>query len=229
MDGMEALGEAIEKGEVPMEEENRPEDWEEERKRMNCEGEEEVIKKWEPVPVTRELEEKVMGRKEDEALLESESESEVPELVESEESGEEENGEEEENEENENEEENEDEEEVDEEEEENDNSDNEDNKTSKATKEEKEAAEAKEREEVRQRRIAMARKVLSTRVLTPKDYRILNGDESSSEEEVEVANAMVALHSLINRSITTRWSILAICWDTRRRERTASRWERNRG
>ena len=183
MEGMEALGEAIERGEVPLEAEDKAEDWEEERKRMNCEGEEVVIKKWEPVPVTRELEEKVMGRREDAALLASESESEeVPQLVESEEENDYENDE------------NDDEveEEDNEDNKEEDNEDNEDNEemeeenedTTKTTsKAEQEAAAAKEREEVRQRRIAMARKVLSTRVLTPKDYRILNADESSSSDE----------------------------------------------
>ncbi|KAK8811227.1 hypothetical protein WA538_005386, partial [Blastocystis sp. DL] len=197
MEGMEALGEAIERGEVPLEAEDKAEDWEEERKRMNCEGEEVVIKKWEPVPVTRELEEKVMGRREDAALLASESESEeVPQLVESEEENDDENDENDENDDEVEEEDNED----NKEEYNEDNEDNEDNEemeeenedTTKTTsKAEQEAAAAKEREEVRQRRIAMARKVLSTRVLTPKDYRILNGDESSSsDEEVEVANAM---------------------------------------
>lgn len=236
MEGMEALGEAIERGEVPLEAEDKAEDWEEERKRMNCEGEEVVIKKWEPVPVTRELEEKVMGRREDAALLASESESEeVPQLVESEEENDYENDENDENDDEVEEEDNED----NKEEYNEDNEDNEDNEemeeenedTTKTTsKAEQEAAAAKEREEVRQRRIAMARKVLSTRVLTPKDYRILNADESSSsDEEVEVANAMVPVSSPINRSITTRSSTRATCWATRRSERIASRWARRRG
>ena len=38
MDGMEALGEAIERGEVKLDEEDNPEDWEEEKKVLNGEG-----------------------------------------------------------------------------------------------------------------------------------------------------------------------------------------------
>lgn len=66
--------------------------------------------------------------------------------------------------------------------------------------EEKNEDSPEERERIRQRRIEMARKVLATRVLTPKDYRILQGDndnDSSSEEDVEVANAMVSLWTFI--------------------------------
>lgn len=63
MDGMEALGEAIERGEVKLDEEDNPEDWEEEKKVLNGEGEEVSVKKWEPVKVSKELDAKVMKQR----------------------------------------------------------------------------------------------------------------------------------------------------------------------
>ena len=63
MDGMEALGEAIERGDVKMDEEDNPEDWEEEKTVLNGEGEKVPVKKWEPVRVSKELDAKVMGPK----------------------------------------------------------------------------------------------------------------------------------------------------------------------
>ena len=199
MDGMEALGEAIERGEVKLDEEDNPEDWEEEKKILNGEGEEVSVKKWEPVKVSKELDAKVMGSKktvsmkEDEALLEDEEEEEIPELVESEgeeeEEMKEEEGEEEEEEEEEGEEQREEEHEI-------------------SSEAEKNEDDPEERERIRQRRIEMARKVLATRVLTPKDYRILQGDndsDSSNEEDVEVANAMVSLGTSFNHSIIQLW------------------------
>lgn len=206
MDGMEALGEAIERGEVKLDEEDNPEDWEEEKKVLNGEGEEVSVKKWEPVKVSKELDAKVMkskktvSMKEDEALLEDEEE-EIPELVESE--GEEEGEMEEEEEEGEGDEE-EGEEEGDEEDGEEEGEMEEEHVISSDAvenkDEEKNEDSPEERERIRQRRIEMARKVLATRVLTPKDYRILQGDndnDSSSEEDVEVANAMVSLWTFI--------------------------------
>lgn len=208
MDGMEALGEAIERGEVKLDEEDNPEDWEEEKKVLNGEGEEVSVKKWEPVKVSKELDAKVMkskktvSMKEDEALLEDEEEEEeIPELVESE--GEEEGEMEEEEEEGEGDEE-EGEEEGDEEDGEEEGEMEEEHVISSDAvenkDEEKNEDSPEERERIRQRRIEMARKVLATRVLTPKDYRILQGDndnDSSSEEDVEVANAMVSLWTFI--------------------------------
>lgn len=197
MDGMEALGEAIERGDVKMDEEDNPEDWEEEKTVLNGEGEKVPVKKWEPVRVSKELDAKVMGPKktisikEDEELLKDDElsedeEEEVPELVECE--GEDEMMENEENEEM---------EEEDEEEgdmEEHEISSNSENEEEVEKDEEKNINDPEERERIRQRRIEMARKVLATRVLTPKDYKILQGDndsDSSSEEDVEVANAIV--------------------------------------
>ena len=54
-----------------------------------------------------------------------------------------------------------------------------------------------EREQLRQQRIARAREVLSNRILSPKDFRIIQGKDSddndesdeSEDDDAEVANA----------------------------------------
>ena len=179
---MEALGEAIENGEVKIDEEDDEEAWKVVEKKLNLVGEEVTRVKQKPTKIDKEAYEYARGprkqknmeangemeeEEEDEALL-NESEEEENEENESEEENEEENEEEEE--------ENEEEEEEEEEEE------------KKLTPEE----EAEEKERVRQRRIALARELLSKRFISVKDYNVLQGKkEDDSEEEdsdMEVAN-----------------------------------------
>ena len=168
---MEALGEAIENGEVKIDEEDDEEAWKVVEKKLNLVGEEVTRVKQKPTKIDKEAYEYARGpRKEKnmEANGEMEEEEEEDEALLNE-------SEEEENEENENEEE----EEADE--------DAEDE--THLTPEE----EAEEKERVRQRRIALARELLSKRFISVKDYNVLQGKkEDDSEEEgdsdMEVAN-----------------------------------------
>ena len=180
---MEALGEAIENGEVKIDEEDDEEAWKVVEKKLNLVGEEVTRVKQKPTKIDKEAYEYARGpRKEKnmEANGEMEEEEEEDEALLNE-------SEEEENEENENEEQNENEDEQDEEEAEEEEEEAEEEK--KLTPEE----EAEEKERVRQRRIALARELLSKRFISVKDYNVLQGKkEDDSEEEgdsdMEVAN-----------------------------------------
>lgn len=182
MSGMEALGEAIEQGKVKLEEGDASE-WVEKKVERNCEGDVIAKQKLKPVKLTKEQLQEALGNRkknEDEEMEEDEGEEdeeneEDEELLEGDEEEEEMEGDEEE------------EEEMEEEEEE---------EESEKEKTEEEMT-PEEREQLRQQRIAKAREVLSTRILSPKDFRILQGkdesddesDDESEEEDVEVANA----------------------------------------
>ena len=186
---MEALGEAIENGEVALDEEDDEEAWKIVQKNLNLMGDEVTRVKKKPVKISKEVYESVKNKKRekekeeeeeenDEELLNSEEaiESEEEEEDNENEEGEEEEGEDE-NEEDENEEENEEDEENEEMEEE----------EQKLTPEEEE----EERQRVRERRIALARELLSKRFISVKDFRILDekkGESSDEESDTEVAN-----------------------------------------
>ena len=181
---MEALGEAIENGEVALDEEDDEEAWKIVQKNLNLMGDEVTRVKKKPVKISKEVYESVKNKKRekekeeeeeeeeeenDEELLNSEGaiESEEEEEDNENEEGEEEEGEDE-NEEDENEEEMEEEEQ-------------------KLTPEEEE----EERQRVRERRIALARELLSKRFISVKDFRILDekkGESSDEEFDTEVAN-----------------------------------------
>ena len=172
---MEALGEAIENGEVALDEEDDEEAWKIVQKNLNLMGDEVTRVKKKPVKISKEVYESVKNKKRekekeeeeeenDEELLNSEEaiESEEEEEDNENEEGEEENGEDE------------NEEEMEEEEQ-------------KLTPEEEE----EERQRVRERRIALARELLSKRFISVKDFRILDekkGESSDEESDTEVAN-----------------------------------------
>ena len=179
---MEALGEAIENGEVALDEEDDEEAWKIVQKNLNLMGDEVTRVKKKPVKISKEVYESVKNKKRekekeeeeeenDEELLNSEEAIESEEEVEEEDSENEEGEEEEENDEND---ENEENEEMEEEEQ-------------KLTPEEEE----EERQRVRERRIALARELLSKRFISVKDFRILDekkGESSDEESDTEVAN-----------------------------------------
>lgn len=176
---MEALGEAIENGEVALDEEDDEEAWKIVQKNLNLMGDEVTRVKKKPVKISKEVYESVKNKKREKEKEEEEEEEEEEndeellnseEAIESEE--EEEDNENEEGEEEEGEEENE--EEMEEEEQ-------------KLTPEEEE----EERQRVRERRIALARELLSKRFISVKDFRILDekkGESSDEESDTEVAN-----------------------------------------
>lgn len=176
---MEALGEAIENGEVALDEEDDEEAWKIVQKNLNLMGDEVTRLKKKPVKISKEVYESVKNKKREKEKEEEEEEEEEEndeellnseEAIESEE--EEEDNENEEGEEEEGEEENE--EEMEEEEQ-------------KLTPEEEE----EERQRVRERRIALARELLSKRFISVKDFRILDekkGESSDEESDTEVAN-----------------------------------------
>lgn len=174
---MEALGEAIENGEVALDEEDDEEAWKIVQKNLNLMGDEVTRVKKKPVKISKEVYESVKNKKREKEEEEEEEEEEndeellnSEEAIESEE--EEEDNENEEGEEEEGEEENE--EEMEEEEQ-------------KLTPEEEE----EERQRVRERRIALARELLSKRFISVKDFRILDekkGESSDEESDTEVAN-----------------------------------------
>lgn len=169
---MEALGEAIENGEVALDEEDDEEAWKIVQKNLNLMGDEVTRLKKKPVKISKEVYESVKNKKREKEKEEEEEEEEEEndeELLNSEEAIESE----EEEEDNENEE-GEEEEEMEEEEQ-------------KLTPEEEE----EERQRVRERRIALARELLSKRFISVKDFRILDekkGESSDEESDTEVAN-----------------------------------------
>ena len=176
---MEALGEAIENGEVALDEEDDEEAWKIVQKNLNLMGDEVTRVKKKPVKISKEVYESVKNKKREKEKEEEEEEEEEEndeELLNSEEAieseVEEEDNENEEGEEEEGEDENE--EEMEEEE-------------KKLTPEEEE----EERQRVRERRIALARELLSKRFISVKDFRILDekkGESSDEESDTEVAN-----------------------------------------
>lgn len=235
VEGMEALGRMLEKGEIDEAELESLEAWKEEKKEKNLEGNTVTRKKQKPTKISKEaLEfaegarhkqwERMAGKKgkseeeeeekEDEALLEGgEEEEEIEEeVIESEEEGEEE--EEIEEEEEEGDEMNE--EEMNENENDNDNEpiDNEMNENESSPMEESDVEESEDSdsmspekaEEVRQRRIALAREFMSTHILPPKLFRILQGNrgdsdssdsDDSEEQTADVANEIVSHPSFL--------------------------------
>lgn len=184
---MEALGEAIENGEVKMDEEDDEEAWKVVEKKLNLVGEEVTRVKQKPTKIDKEAYEYARGprkqknmeangemeeeEEEDEALLNENEEENEEEEEEGEEEGEEEEGEEEEGEEEEEEEE-----------------EGEEEEEKKLTPEE----EAEEKERVRQRRIALARELLSKRFISVKDYNVLNGKKEDDSEEEDDSDTEVA-------------------------------------
>lgn len=170
---MEALGEAIENGEVALDEEDDEEAWKIVQKNLNLMGDEVTRLKKKPVKISKEVYESVKNKKREKEKEEEEEENDEEllnseEAIESEEEEEDNENEEDENEEDENEEEMEEEEQ-------------------KLTPEEEE----EERQRVRERRIALARELLSKRFISVKDFRILDekkGESSDEESDTEVAN-----------------------------------------
>lgn len=190
---MEALGEAIENGEVALDEEDDEEAWKIVQKNLNLMGDEVTRVKKKPVKISKEVYESVKNKKREKEKEEEEEEKEEEEendeeLLNSEEAIEsEEEDQEVEEEDNENEE-GEEEEGEDENEEENDENEEEmEEEEKKLTPEEEE----EERQRVRERRIALARELLSKRFISVKDFRILDekkGESSDEESDTEVAN-----------------------------------------
>lgn len=189
---MEALGEAIENGEVALDEEDDEEAWKIVQKNLNLMGDEVTRVKKKPVKISKEVYESVKNKKREEKEEKEEEKEEEEEndeeLLNSEEAIEsEEEDQEVEEEDNENEE-GEEEEGEDENEEENDENEEEmEEEEQKLTPEEEE----EERQRVRERRIALARELLSKRFISVKDFRILDekkGESSDEESDTEVAN-----------------------------------------
>ena len=188
---MEALGEAIENGEVALDEEDDEEAWKIVQKNLNLMGDEVTRVKKKPVKISKEVYESVKNKKREEKEEKEEEEEEEEEndeeLLNSEEAIESEEDQEVEEEDNENEE-GEEEEGEDENEEENDENEEEmEEEEQKLTPEEEE----EERQRVRERRIALARELLSKRFISVKDFRILDekkGESSDEESDTEVAN-----------------------------------------
>lgn len=176
---MEALGEAIENGEVALDEEDDEEAWKIVQKNLNLMGDEVTRVKKKPVKISKEVYESVKNKKREKEKEEEEEEEEEEndeELLNSEEAIESE----EEEEDNEN-------EEGEEEEGEDENEEEMEEEEQKLTPEEEE----EERQRVRERRIALARELLSKRFISVKDFRILDekkGESSDEESDTEVAN-----------------------------------------
>ena len=228
VEGMEALGRMLEKGEIDETELESLEAWKEEKKEKNLEGNTVTRKKQKPTKISKEalefaegarhkhwermagkkgkIKEEEEEEKEDEALLEGgEEEEEEEEVIESEGEEEEEIEEEE--------------EEADEmnEEEMNENEDDNepiDDENESSPMEESDAEESEDSdsmspekaEEVRQRRIALAREFMSTHILPPKLFRILQGNrgdsdssdsDDSEEQTADVANEIVSHPSFL--------------------------------
>ena len=232
VEGMEALGRMLEKGEIDEAELESLEAWKEEKKEKNLEGNTVTRKKQKPTKISKEAlefaegarhkqwermagkkgkseeeEEEKEEEKEDEALLEGgEEEEEIEEeVIESEEEEEEEGDEMNEEEMNENEDDN---EPIDNE------NENEMNENESSPMEESDAEESEDSdsmspekaEEVRQRRIALAREFMSTHILPPKLFRILQGNrgdsdssdsDDSEEQTADVANEIVSHPSFL--------------------------------
>ena len=172
---MEALGEAIENGEVALDEEDDEEAWKIVQKNLNLMGDEVTRVKKKPVKISKEVYESVKNKKREKEKEEEEEENDE-ELLNSEEAIESE-----------------------EEEEDNENEDGEDENEEDENEEEMEEEEQKltpeeeeeERQRVRERRIALARELLSKRFISVKDFRILDekkGESSDEESDTEVAN-----------------------------------------
>ena len=227
VEGMEALGRMLEKGEIDEAELESLEAWKEEKKEKNLEGntvtrkfaEGARHKHWERMAGKKGKSEE--EEKEDEALLEGgeeeEEEEEIEEeVIESEEEGEGEGEIEEEEEEgdemneeemNENDNDN---EPIDNENEMNENEnepiDNENESSPMEESEDSDSMSPEKAEEVRQRRIALAREFMSTHILPPKLFRILQGnrgdsDSSDSDDSddptADVANEIVSHPSFL--------------------------------
>ena len=172
---MEALGEAIENGEVALDEEDDEEAWKIVQKNLNLMGDEVTRLKKKPVKISKEVYESVKNKKREKEKEEEEEENDE-ELLNSEEAIESE----EEEEDNEN-------EEGEDENEEDENEEEMEEEEQKLTPEEEE----EERQRVRERRIALARELLSKRFISVKDFRILDekkGESSDEESDTEVAN-----------------------------------------
>lgn len=181
---MEALGEAIENGEVALDEEDDEEAWKIVQKNLNLMGDEVTRVKKKPVKISKEVYESVKNKKREKEKEEEEEEEEEEndeELLNSEEAIESEEEEEDnENEEGE-------EEEGEDENEEDENEEEMEEEEQKLTPEEEE----EERQRVRERRIALARELLSKRFISVKDFRILDekkGESSDEESDTVVAN-----------------------------------------
>lgn len=234
VEGMEALGRMLEKGEIDEAELESLEAWKEEKKEKNLEGNTVTRKKQKPTKISKEAlefaegarhkhwermagkkgkseeeEEEKEEEKEDEALLEGgeEEEEEIEEeVIESEEEEEEEEGDEM-NEEEMNE--NEDDNEPIDNENENEMNENESSPMEESDAEESEDSDSmspEKAEEVRQRRIALAREFMSTHILPPKLFRILQGNrgdsdssdsDDSEEQTADVANEIVSHPSFL--------------------------------
>lgn len=229
VDGMEALGRLLEKGEIDEAELESLGAWKEEKKEKNLEGNTVTRRKQKPVRISKEALEfaegarhkrwdEMMGRKKEEEEKEkNENEEEDEALLE----GSEEEIEEEMNEMSENENENEEENENELSENENEMSENEMSENENPINESNESEEAEgmeeetdsdsmspqKAEEVRQRRIALAREFMSTHILPPKLFRLIQGDRSDSEssdsdsetdENVDVANEIVSIQSIFH-------------------------------
>ena len=230
VEGMEALGRMLEKGEIDEAELESLEAWKEEKKEKNLEGNTVTRRKRKPTKISKEAlefaegarhkqwerivgkkgeeeeekeeEEKEDEEKEDDALLEGGEE----EVIEEEEEVVESEGEEEEEEEGDEMNENENEPIDNENENENENESS-PMEESDAESEDSDSMSPEKAEEVRQRRIALAREFMSTHILPPKLFRILQGDrndsdssdsDDSEEQTADVANEIVrtsiALH-----------------------------------
>ena len=230
VEGMEALGRMLEKGEIDEAELESLEAWKEEKKEKNWEGNTVTRKKKKPMKISKEALEFAEGARhkqwdrigakkgEGEEVEEKEKEKEKEENEEEKNEeedealleGEEEEIEEEENEEEENENEMNEEEEEEEEENENENESIPNENESSPMEEESEDSDSmspEKAEAVRQRRIALAREFMSTHILPPKLFRILQGDrndsdssdsDDSEEQTADVANEIVSFFLLIS-------------------------------
>lgn len=166
---MEALGEAIENGEVMMDEDDDADAWKIVEKKLNLVGEEVTRVKQKPTKIDKDAYDYARGERRQKNM---------------EASGEEEEDDDDENEEEEVDDDDDDEMLLNEESEE----EEEEEEEKKMTPEE----EAEEKERVRQRRIALARELLSKRFISVKDYSVLNEKKGSDSEEEEESDTEVA-------------------------------------
>ena len=253
VEGMEALGRMLEKGEIDEAELESLEAWKEEKKEKNWEGNTVTRKKKKPMKISKEalefaegarhkqwdrigakkgegeeVEEKEKEKEENEEEKNEEEDEALLEGEEEEEEIEEEENEEEEEEEEENENEMNEEEEEEENENENESIPNEnesipnenesipnENESSpmEEESEDSDSMSPEKAEAVRQRRIALAREFMSTHILPPKLFRILQGDrndsdssdsDDSEEQTADVANEIVSFFSSFHDVDTRR-------------------------
>lgn len=219
VEGMEALGRMLEKGEIDEAELESLEAWKEEKKEKNWEGNTVTRKKKKPMKISKEALEFAEGARHKQWDRIGAKKGEGEEVEEKEKEKEEKENEEEKNEE-EDEAllEGEEEEEIEEEENENENDEMNENENesipneneSSSMEEESEDSDSmspEKAEAVRQRRIALAREFMSTHILPPKLFRILQGDrndsdssdsDDSEEQTADVANEIVSFFLLIS-------------------------------